>query len=95
MGLDEAAALAIYLPLVRQTLTNAEALGVRAALTGPFTRGDAGTLEAHLDALGRHAPDVAALYRVLGLRELELARERGSLTPEAARRLADSLAKQP
>jgi len=94
-GLDEPAALAVYLPLVRQTLANAEALGVRSALTGPFTRGDSGTLDAHLDALRRHAPDVAELYRVLGRRELELARARGSLTPQAAQRLAASLANRP
>jgi len=92
-GLDEQAALAVYLPLVRQTLANAETLGVRRALTGPFTRGAVGTLEAHLAALATHAPDVLELYRALGRRELELARERGSVTPEAARRLADSLAK--
>jgi predicted short-subunit dehydrogenase-like oxidoreductase (DUF2520 family) len=93
-GLDEPSSLAVYLPLVRQTLANAETLGVRSALTGPFTRGDAGTLAAHLAALEAHAPNVADLYRVLGARELELARERGSLTPEAARGLAASLAKQ-
>jgi predicted short-subunit dehydrogenase-like oxidoreductase (DUF2520 family) len=94
IGLDEAATLAVYEPLIRQTLDNASALGVRAALTGPFTRGDVGTTEAHLAALEEHAPDVVELYRALGTRELRLARERGSLTPEGAARLADSLAKQ-
>jgi predicted short-subunit dehydrogenase-like oxidoreductase (DUF2520 family) len=93
-GLDEQAALAVYAPLMRQTLANAETLGIRAALTGPFTRGDAGTLDAHLAALRAHAPDVVDLYLALGKRELALARERGSLTPEGARRLSDSLAKQ-
>ena len=92
-GLDEAGALAVYLPLVRQTLDNAQALGVRDALTGPFTRGDAGTLRAHLDELAQHAPDVLELYRALGRRELVLAEERGSLTPEVVRRLGASLAK--
>ena len=92
-GLDEAASLAIYLPLVRQTLENAESIGLRNALTGPFTRGDAGTLDAHLAALRAHAPDVVDLYLALGRRELELARARGALTPDQAARLADSLAK--
>jgi predicted short-subunit dehydrogenase-like oxidoreductase (DUF2520 family) len=91
-GLDEASARAVYLPLVRQTLSNAESLGVERALTGPFTRGDVGTLEAHLAALREHAPDVLELYRALGERELRVARERGSLTPEAAQRMADVLA---
>jgi predicted short-subunit dehydrogenase-like oxidoreductase (DUF2520 family) len=92
-GLDEQGALAVYLPLVRQTLANAEALGIRTALTGPFTRGDVGTLEAHLAALRAHAPDVLELYRAAGTRELAIAEARGALAPEAARRLADALAK--
>ena len=44
-GLDEAGSLAIYGPLIEGTLGNARALGIRAALTGPITRGDVGTLE--------------------------------------------------
>ena len=92
-GLDERASLAIYLPLVRQTLDNAAALGIRDALTGPFTRGDAGTLDTHLAALRAHAPDVLDLYRALGRRELALAEARGTLTPDQVSRLADSLAK--
>ena len=55
-GLDEAGSLAIYGPLIEGTLGNARALGIRAALTGPMTRGDVGTLEAHLAALAAHAP---------------------------------------
>src|SRR6185295_14369572 len=50
-GLDEAGALAIYGPLIEQTLGNARALGIEAALTGPITRGDDGTLRSHLAAL--------------------------------------------
>ena len=52
-GLDEAGSLAIYGPLIEGTLGNARALGIRAALTGPMTRGDVGTLEAHLATLAR------------------------------------------
>ena len=55
-GLDEAGSLAIYGPLIEGTLGNARALGIRAALTGPMTRGDVGTLEAHLATLAAHAP---------------------------------------
>jgi predicted short-subunit dehydrogenase-like oxidoreductase (DUF2520 family) len=79
-GLDEAGSLAIYGPLIEQTLANARSLGIRAALTGPVTRGDRGTLEAHLAALHAHAPDVLALYRAAAEREIELAEARGVLT---------------
>jgi predicted short-subunit dehydrogenase-like oxidoreductase (DUF2520 family) len=91
-GLDEAGSLAIYGRLIEQTLGNARALGITAALTGPMTRGDRGTLEAHLAALAAHAPGVVDLYRAAAEREISLAVERGSLTPEGALRLREVLA---
>ena len=91
-GLDEAGALAIYGPLIEQTLGNARALGIEAALTGPMTRGDRGTLEAHLAALREHAPGVLDLYVAAAEREIVLAEARGALTPEAATNLRSSLA---
>jgi predicted short-subunit dehydrogenase-like oxidoreductase (DUF2520 family) len=91
-GLDEAGSLAIYGPLIEQTLGNARALGIRASLTGPITRGDRGTLEAHLATLRAHAPGALALYRAAADREIRLAQERGALSPEAAEVLRTSLA---
>ena len=91
-GLDETGSLAIYGPLIEQTLGNARALGIRAALTGPMTRGDRGTLDAHLAALRRHAPSVLDLYVAAAEREIALALDRGALTPEAAAGLRSSLA---
>lgn len=55
-----------------------------AALTGPIARGDTGTIRRHLDWLDAHAPDLAALYRDLGLRTAEIAREGGLLEEERA-----------
>jgi len=91
-GLDEQGSLAIYGPLIEQTLGNARALGIRAALTGPITRGDRGTLEAHLATLRAHAPGVLDLYVAAAEREIALAEGRGALTPEAAADLRNSLA---
>jgi predicted short-subunit dehydrogenase-like oxidoreductase (DUF2520 family) len=81
-GFDEATALSIYLPLTRQALANAESLGVAAALTGPFLRGDVGTVADHLDFLRRTAPEVVPVYVALARRELDIARRRGALTDE-------------
>ena len=83
-GLDEAGALAIYGPLIEGTLANARALGIQAALTGPVTRGDIGTLRGHLAALRAHAPNVLDLYVAAGRREIELAEGRGTLAPDSA-----------
>ncbi len=91
-GLDEAGSLAIYGPLIEGTLGNARALGVRAALTGPMTRGDAGTLEAHLAALATHAPAALELYAAAARREIALAQARGALTPETAATMTRSVA---
>jgi predicted short-subunit dehydrogenase-like oxidoreductase (DUF2520 family) len=91
-GLDEQGSLAIYGPLIEQTLGNARALGIRAALTGPITRGDRGTLDAHLRTLRAHAPGVVDLYVAAAEREIALAEGRGALTPEAAEDLRTSLA---
>ena len=90
-GLDEAGSLAIYGPLIEGTLGNARALGIRAALTGPMTRGDVGTLEAHLATLGLHAPRVLDLYVAAARREVDLAEARGALAPEASRKMRELL----
>jgi len=91
-GLDEPGALAVYGGLVEQTLGNARALGIRAALTGPMTRGDVGTLERHLEAMRRLAPGAVALYVAAAEREIVLAETRGSLAPEAAESMRRILA---
>ena len=90
-GLDEAGALSIYGPLIEGTLGNARALGIREALTGPMTRGDTGTLEAHLASLRTYAPGVVPLYVAAAHREIDLALDRGALAPETASRMRDSL----
>ncbi len=83
-GLDESGSLAIYGRLIEGTLGNARALGIGAALTGPITRGDVGTLRAHLETLAAHAPDAMDLYAAAAGREIELALSRGTLAPESA-----------
>ena len=90
-GLDERGALAIYGPLIENTLGNARALGIAAALTGPMTRGDLGTLRAHLAALAAHAPRAIDLYVAAARREIDLATARGVLAPETARLMVDAL----
>lgn len=84
LGLDEAGSLAIFVPLVQQTIANARALGVDAALTGPAPRGDAGTVRAHVAALEAHAPGALEIYRALLRRDVDIAVRRGVLAPEAA-----------
>jgi predicted short-subunit dehydrogenase-like oxidoreductase (DUF2520 family) len=52
-------------PLLRAALDNALRLG-DAALTGPVSRGDAGSVAAHLTALSEFAPEMVPSYVALG-----------------------------
>jgi predicted short-subunit dehydrogenase-like oxidoreductase (DUF2520 family) len=90
-GLDERGSLAIYGPLIEGTLGNARALGIAAALTGPITRGDVGTLGAHLAAMAAHAPGALELYVAAARREIDLATARGALAPETASAMTATL----
>jgi predicted short-subunit dehydrogenase-like oxidoreductase (DUF2520 family) len=94
-GLDEAQSLAVYLPLVEDTLGNARALGIARALTGPMTRGDVGTLEAHAATLAARAPAVAALHREVSLRAIAIAEGRGAIDAAAAASLRAAVVAAP
>jgi predicted short-subunit dehydrogenase-like oxidoreductase (DUF2520 family) len=83
-GLDERTAVAVYAPLARQALANAERLGIDGALSGPFVRGDVGTVKAHLAVLRELAPGALPLYVEVARRELAIARRRGELNERAA-----------
>lgn len=91
-GLDEAGSLAIYGRLIEQTLANARVIGIGAALTGPMTRGDVGTLDRHLRTLASAAPATVPVYAALAEREIALAEERGVLAPDAAAAMRGRLA---
>ena len=91
-GLDETTALAVYVPLARQALNNAERLGIDAALTGPLLRGDSGTLRGHLETLAKHAPDALPLYVTVARREVAIARRRGALDEQKAAEIERLLA---
>lgn len=76
---DPGAALA---PLQRATLDNVDSMGPGAALTGPAVRGDAGTVERHLEALSGHDPSTLAAYVSLCRLQLRLASDAGRLGAE-------------
>ncbi len=59
-------------PLVLRTAANWSERGA-AALTGPIARGDAETVERHLDALRERAPELVPLYEALAERTRAIA----------------------
>jgi predicted short-subunit dehydrogenase-like oxidoreductase (DUF2520 family) len=72
-GLSEQDARAGVLALARGTLANIETRGTTGALTGPFARGDEGTIARNRAALAALDPAIAAVYDALGERSRTLA----------------------
>lgn len=68
----------VMAPLLRAALDNALRHG-DAALTGPVSRGDAGTVRTHLRELVDHAPDSAAAYAAMARRTAQRAIASGRL----------------
>ncbi|MGC5050347.1 Rossmann-like and DUF2520 domain-containing protein [Micromonospora sp. DT48] len=73
----------VLAPLLRAALENALRLGDE-ALTGPVSRGDAGTVRRHLARLAATAPDSVEPYLVLARRTAERAVASGRLRPADA-----------
>ena len=78
-------------PLLGAALDNALRRG-DAALTGPVSRGDAGTVTAHLRALRDTAPEVVPAYVALARLTADRALRDGRLDPRRAEALLDALA---
>lgn len=82
---------AVLAPLLTAALDNVLRLG-DAALTGPVSRGDAGTVAAHLAVLAGVAPESVPPYLVLARRTADRAIAAGRLTATDAKPLLDVLA---
>ena len=79
-------------PMMRGVVNNLERSGVPGAVTGPYVRGDLGTIRKHLEALAARAPATLPLYRELARAALPFGVEKKALSQEAARRIEEILA---
>ncbi len=82
-GIPAEMRLPALLPLIRGTLDNIDALGIPAALTGPISRGDRGTVEKHLAAL-KDLPEQLQVYASLGIFTAGVARAKGTIDGQQA-----------
>jgi len=71
-GVSPTQATQALVPLAEGALRNVTAKGTTDGLTGPIRRGDAPTIQRHLDALSG-TPEVAQLYRALARHAVEIA----------------------
>jgi predicted short-subunit dehydrogenase-like oxidoreductase (DUF2520 family) len=81
-GLSSEEASAALLPLLQGTVRNIREMGATQGLTGPISRGDSITVEAHLAALA--SKKEKNLYTHLGMYTLGVALEKGSIDHEQA-----------
>lgn len=86
IGLSEKSAIDALKPLIDGSIKNVYEKGKVHSLTGPISRGDIQTIENHLSVL---EDDEKELYKMLGLKTLDIAREK---EPELKMRL-DALEK--
>lgn len=59
-------------PLLESVVRNIRRSGTQNALTGPIKRGDANTVEMHLDALQQYSPEITVLYKLLGRQTMQM-----------------------
>ena len=90
-GIPREQAVQALLPLLKGTLSNIENLSVPNALTGPIARGDAGTIQIHLDALQQTAPAMIPVYCEIGLQTIPVALAKGKISKSQAEKLEDIL----
>ena len=94
-GVASADAVRALIPLARGAIDNVEKHGTTDGLTGPIRRGDAATIQRHLDAL-KGKPALVETYRALARQAVEIAaRIDGPDAPDRAglltiRKLLDS-----
>ncbi len=84
-GIAKEDALSALLPLVKGTVANLERVGLPAALTGPISRGDIGTVARHIRALSQVAPDLVGVYKGLARATLPIAVAKGRIDEGTAR----------
>jgi predicted short-subunit dehydrogenase-like oxidoreductase (DUF2520 family) len=86
-GKTPADGIKAYMPLLRGTLTNIETVGFPKCLTGPIARGDFATIQRHLAALEKFAPEMLPLYKELGRFTVPIAQDKGTLSANKAEEL--------
>jgi predicted short-subunit dehydrogenase-like oxidoreductase (DUF2520 family) len=83
-GVSSTQATEALLPLLRGTLNNIDSIGLPNCLTGPVARGDLGTIERHLKALGAENSSLLTTYKELGLQTIPIALAKGKVNEQKA-----------
>lgn len=76
-GITQDQAIAMLQPLQNGALQNLCEVGLPGALTGPIARGDAATVQAHLQVIQKSLPHLSSVYAELGRWAVQIARAQG------------------
>ncbi len=90
-GKSKEEATKAYIPLLQGTVNNIASIGFPGCLTGPIARGDVKTIQRHLAALEKCAPDILPLYKELGLKTIPIGIAKGTLSESKAEELRSLL----
>jgi len=90
-GIPQEEAVKALLPLLKGTVRNIERVGIPGCLTGPIARGDVETVRKHINTLATEQPDKTGIYRVMGLKTLEIALAKGRISLETAEEIRSLL----
>ena len=90
-GKSKEEAAKAYIPLLQGSVNNIASIGFPGCLTGPIARGDVKTIQSHLVALEKYAPDILPLYRELGLKTIPIGIAKGTLSESKAEELRSLL----
>ncbi len=88
-GYSSEEAASALLPLLEGTLFNLKDTGLPGALTGPVSRGDAGTVSTQIDVLYDSDPSLCKTYKDLGAHTVKVALEKGTIDKPKAQILLD------
>lgn len=90
-GFESNTAAELIAPLATGTLQNYLKNGSVRALTGPLTRGDVGTIIAHIKAISKEDKILEDVYRIMGRRTLKIVSKQNRLDEYTLDRLKEVL----
>jgi predicted short-subunit dehydrogenase-like oxidoreductase (DUF2520 family) len=82
IGIDGAAAIKAFAPLIEKTAENIISFGSVKALTGPISRGDYEVVEGHIRKIEAKMPEWLQAYKAMGRAALAAALEKGTVGNE-------------
>jgi len=90
-GIPQEEAVKALLPLLKGTVRNIERVGIPGCLTGPIARGDVETVRKHVTVLAKEEAEKMDIYRIMGLKTLEIALAKGRISLETAEEIRNLL----